>query len=139
MATRADFYIQDKKGELEFLGSTVNDYDGDFEDSKTVSEFRQNVLDKLKLNNSVSGKWYWPWDNSVVTDEVFIFKHTPSFFNKDKGVLYTKTYFKGRDCNSNILGVCLYKNRYHESQDDSGYLPDSMIKFIEVPNLKHLS
>lgn len=139
MATRADFYIQDKDGKLEFLGSTVNDYDGDFEESKTVTDFRKSVLDKLKENNSIAGKWYWPWDNSAITDEVFIFKHTPSFFNKDKGVLLTKTYFKDKDYHSNVLGICLYKNRYSEKMDDDGYLPDNMLSFIELPNLKHLS
>jgi len=92
MATRADFYIQDHKENLEFLGSTVNDYEGDFEKAKTVEQYRASVIELLEENESELGKWYWPWKNSVISDEVFIFRNTPKLFSKGKGVLLTKVY-----------------------------------------------
>lgn len=138
MATRADFYIQNKDGNLIFLGSTVNDYDGDFEEAKTVSEFEKLIYEKLRDNKSGIGVWYWPWKTSYISDLVFIFKHTPSFFNRDKGELWCKT-----NCNPNIFNqyndknkLCITKFSNKNKLNEDGYIDEKFIKIIDIPTMK---
>lgn len=95
MATRADYYTL-IKGELKFLGSTSNAYDGDYLEAKTLNQFVDRVNEELKGNNSIQEKWYWPWTNSKLTDEVFIFKNTPKLFNKSAGKVLMKIHSDGK-------------------------------------------
>ncbi|MFD2874057.1 hypothetical protein ACFS5N_16360 [Mucilaginibacter ximonensis] len=133
MATRADFYIQHTDGKLELLGCTSNAYDGDFEKAKTVGQFRKAVGELLIENNSLPGKWYWPWKTSHITDEVFVFKHTPSFFNKDKGKLLSKVYV--RDVSDDFLYFSDYEERYNRElfNEETGLFDISRAQLIQLP------
>lgn len=114
MATRADFYIWHPSGEIELLGCTSNAYDGDFETAKTDLEFRERVNNLLAENNSIRGKWYWPWKHSKITDEVFVFKVTPRLFKKRAGKLMSKVYTQWHDSNSRELYLADFDLRYDE-------------------------
>jgi len=132
MATRADFYIR-KNGELEFLGSTSNDYYGDFEKSRTEKHFRQSVNDLLAGNQSLQGKWYWPWKTSFITDEVFIFDVRPQIFNKQAGILLAKVHTE-KERKEPILAFLQYDKRYSDKYSNGeGDHYSKHCEFIEMP------
>lgn len=134
MATRADFYIR-KNNKLEFLGCTSNDYYGEFEKSKDENHFRKSVSELLRQNNSIDGKWYWPWKNSFISDEVFIFDVRPAWLNKHKGVLLAKVHTE-KDRKEPILAFLDYRKRYQDAymDEESSHYSKNCI-FIEMPNI----
>lgn len=111
MATRADFYVM-KDGELELIGCTSNEYSGDFEEATNLKDYLKSVRELLRLNKSSEGKWYWPWSNSHITDEVFVFQVKPNFFSKNAGVLLSKVHVNG--CPETHLYFAKYDDRYNE-------------------------
>lgn len=123
MATRADFYIMDAKGKLELVGCTSNDYDGEFEEAKTAHKFRKEVRIMLNRNNSIEGRWYWPWKNSHISYEVFIFR-------MDKKEVWCKTY---DDTSETQLAIIPMKDRY--MNEEGGYNHEN-IEIIELPLMK---
>lgn len=132
MSTRADFYIR-KKGQLEFLGSTSNDYYGDFEKSKDEKHYRKSVSELLVENRSFPKKWYWPWKTSFISDEVFVFDVRPSFFNKHKGVLLSKVHTE-KESNEPVLAFLEYDHKYTEKYyKQEGYHYSKDCIFIEMP------
>jgi len=119
MATRVDFYVMSPDGELQFIGNTVNEYYGDFEKATNVKDYLKSVRELLAINSSIEGKWYWPWKTSNISDEVFVFKQTPTFFNKNKGKLLSKVYVNGEDRDENYLWFADYDKRYDEKYMDN--------------------
>lgn len=137
MATRADFYIMQPDSTLEFVGSTSNSYYGDFETATSLKDYLKSVNELLVKNGSIPGKWYWPWKHSRITDEVFIFKITPSWLNKTKGILMTKCDVKGE---SNLempeLYIVPYSVRYDERYySEQGYYQKDKTVKISLPIL----
>ena len=136
MATRSDFYILHHDGKLEFLGNTTNEYYGDFETANTETKYRLSVIELLKENHSILGKWYWPWDTSKISDNVFVFKCTPSFFNKYKGVLMCKTHVTGDNDNFK-LPVVKYDERYNEKYyNEDGYYDPKFVEWITLRKMR---
>lgn len=77
MGTRADFYIKNNK-ELEWMGSIA--WDGYEIDNvaKAVTEKEYRYLLEIFLGNRDDSTypkdgWPWPWNNSKLTDECYIF------------------------------------------------------------------
>lgn len=135
MATRADFYVLDVENQFKFVGSTVNEYYGDFEKATNLNDYLKSVKEILKENQSIEGKWYWPWKNSNISDEVFVFKLTPSFFNKNKGVLLTKVHVK--DCPDTHLDFIKYTDRGNEVyHDEAGYYDKKYTERYLLPIMK---
>ena len=134
MATRADFYIR-KNNELEFLGSTSNDYYGDFEKSKNEIHYRDSVNMLLANNNSERFKWYWTWKNSYISDEVFIFDVRPNILNKSKGLLLAKVH-TDKERKEPFLYFIEYKKRYTDKyiDEDSAHYSEHCI-LIMMPNI----
>ena len=128
MATSADFYTL-IKGELNFIGSTLNAYDGDYLESKKLNHFIEKVKEELKENNSIEGKWYWPWENSKLTDEVFIFELTPSLLNKQKGKVLMKIS-SDYDFENGIANFIEYNGCLGDVDTDGLY-----IESIQLPQL----
>lgn len=134
MATRADFYIR-KNGVLEFLGSTSNDYYGDFEKSTNEKHYRNAIREQLIGNKSIEGEWYWPWKNSFITDEVFIFDVRPALFNKGKGVLLAKVH-TDQERKEPVLAFLDYDKRYTDRyHNEGGYHYANDCIFIEMPEI----
>lgn len=134
MATRADFYIMNTDGSLELLGCTLNDYDGPFEDATNEDQFRKEVSIMLQRNESVAGKWYWPWKNSHISDQVFIFKKTPKLLNKKKGVVMTKVHINP-DTTEDQLAIVRFEDRYNEKYyNEDGYYDTSKVEIINLPS-----
>lgn len=78
MGTRADFYIEKKDKSLEWLGSISFDgYEIDnVEGSKTPRQYKSRLKSFLKNRDDATFPeqgWPWPWDNSKLTDEIYIF------------------------------------------------------------------
>jgi len=76
MGTRADFYVR-KDNQMEWVGSIAFDgYDiGGVGMATTEQGFRNTLSEFLKgrddLTNPKDG-WPWPWNNSKLTDEVWV-------------------------------------------------------------------
>jgi len=139
MGTYADFYILHTNGHMELLGCTKNEYDGDFTDAKTKKQFRDGVATLLTLNRSEPGQWYWPWKNSKITDEVFVFKATPKWYNRDKGVLLSKVYCKEEERDEDHLYFAEYDKRYDEKymvDGERGYYNPAFAEKIKLPLMK---
>lgn len=136
MSTRADFYIQETTGELKFLGSTSNSYYGDFETATKRQQYLTSIWDLLRENGSQPNKWYWPWKNSQITDEVFIFRMTPRWFNRSKGVLLTKVYTRGEKSFDELYFI-KYSDRGNPLHtDEDGYTKTESAQLIKLPILK---
>lgn len=132
MATRADFYTMDKDGKLILIGCTSNNYSGDFEEATNINDYLKSVRELMAENNSIEGKWYWPWTNSHITDEVFIFKSTPKWYNKNRGVLLSKVYV--HNCPDTHLYFAKFDVRYSEKyQLEGGYYKPEHATLIELP------
>jgi len=132
MATRADFYTMSEKGEFTFIGSTSNSYYGDFEKATNIQDYLKSVRELLRENNSIEGKWYWPWKNSHISDEVFVFKNTPKLLNKNKGILLTKVHVRG--CEETHLNFIKYTDRSNENlHDENGYFDQKYTEKYLLP------
>lgn len=80
MGTRADFYIKQEKNKkkMEWCGSIALDgYEIDgVEEAKTETEFRNKLkifLDDRDDSTYPKDGWPWPWNNSKLTDETWVF------------------------------------------------------------------
>lgn len=136
MATRADFYILHPNGQMELLGCTSNEYSGDFEDAKNETQYRKGVSELLQANRSLPGKWYWPWLNSHITDEVFVFEITPTLFNKHKGRVLTKVYTKPDVPETKLAFIENSKRGDDRYTDQQGYTRLDYCKIIELPTFE---
>lgn len=135
MATRADFYVMLSDKSLEFIGSTSNSYYGDFEKATSLKDYLKSVKELLAENGSIPGKWYWPWKHSKISDEVFIFKLTPTWLFKNKGVLMTKVHVHDDGgCDNPILNIVKYADRYDERYyDTDGYYQRDRTELVNLP------
>lgn len=77
MGTRADFYIR-KSNELTWMGSIA--WDGykidNVAKSKTEERFISNLAEFLSNRDDATypkDGWPWPWKNSKLTDEIWVF------------------------------------------------------------------
>lgn len=92
MGTRADFYLK-KQDELTWLGSIAWDgYEiGKVAKSKTEQQFIDNLNEFLAERRDAtipSQGWPWPWDNSKLTDECWL-------FNCDDNSMYRAFEYEG--------------------------------------------
>ena len=77
MGTRADFYLKNDDN-LEWLGSIAFDgYDiDDVSKASTKTEFKKllkDFLDNRDDSTYPENGWPWPWNNSKLTDEIYVF------------------------------------------------------------------
>lgn len=139
MATRVDFYVLDVDEKLEFIGSTVNEYYGDFEKAVSLQTYLKSVRELLKENNSIEGKWYWPWKTSNISDEVFVFKVTYQLFNWTVGKTLSKVYVDGEDRDENYLWFADYNKRYEERymvSQERGLYNKKFAQKIRLPRME---
>lgn len=135
MATRVDFYVLTPDKKLNFVGSTVNEYYGDFEKATTLKDYLKSVRELMIENKSIEGNWYWPWKNSHISDEVFVFKQTPKFLNRGNGVLLTKVDVRG--CEATHLNFIEYSKRGNENlHDEDGYYDEKFTEKYLLPIMK---
>jgi hypothetical protein len=78
MGTRADFYLLKEKTELQWVGSIAWDgYEIDGVEMATSEQgylnIIQQVMSRRKDFTSPEKGWPWPWNNSKLTDEVYVF------------------------------------------------------------------
>lgn len=77
MGTRADFYVR-KSNELNWMGSIAWDgYSiGNIGKSKTERQFLNRLKSFLSERDDATypeNGWPWPWKNSKLTDEIWVF------------------------------------------------------------------
>ncbi len=80
MGTRADFYVKKLKSETPVWKGSIA-FDGyaidKVENAKTVNEFEELLTDFLSERDDATipekHGWPWPWKNSKLTDEVWVF------------------------------------------------------------------
>lgn len=143
--TRADFYI--KEGDkYTYLGGNSNNYDGEFEKATNAFDFENAVEELLNEENDSIDNYAdqllpWPWKNSKLTCEVFIFEVTkPKFWQfwkrKDSGILYRKACvsYNYDDITEPLL--CFPVNGEHENfvNEDEEYIKEKLIPFY-MPQL----
>ena len=142
MVTRADFYIQNDVG-LEWLGSIA--WDGYEIDSvskaMTETEYRallKDFLDNREDSTYPKDGWPWPWNNSKLTDESYIF-----IPEKPLGIGKVWQAFKGEqeidfEDHKTPLTFCpidMYP-KYNDEMDD--YEKPTISKEICVPDMTEL-
>lgn len=82
MGTRADFYVEQTDGQLDWLGSIAWDgYPGGLPrgllGARTESGFRHAVAAELASRNDATlpdKGWPWPWDDSHTSDYGYVFR-----------------------------------------------------------------
>lgn len=91
MGTRADFYYEDTKKQLHWIGSIGWDgyargVDFLYRSPKTIPEFKTRVAKFLSTREDATlpkQGWPWPWETSKTTDYAYIFR---------KGKVYVSNY-----------------------------------------------
>lgn len=79
MGTRADFYIkQENIDKIEYCGSIAWDgYEIDgVEEAKSIVDFRRKLKEFAEQRDDFTHPtegWPWPWLNSKLTDEIWVF------------------------------------------------------------------
>lgn len=151
MATRADFYIKEND-KYTLIGCTVNNYNGPFEVAKTASVFLKFVKSMLLEEGDTrdyigTQKLGWPWSNSKLTDECFIFEiKKPKFWQilkpKDSGVLYKKfssnkySYGNYEDVSTPMYAFPINSTKWEDFDDDGEYIGKLTPKAFYLPSLK---
>lgn len=142
MGTRADFYIQEND-KLEWLGSIAWDgYDiGEVANAKYKDDYRSLLNDFLSGREDATFPdmgWPWPWLNSKLTDEIYIF--IPNNKNEE-GEIWKK--FGGYDYgdHKNHLSPLEFipmndEQEYDEDQDE--WKEPKRSQKICVPDMSHL-
>ena len=132
MGTRADFYIKKNK-KIEWLGSIAWDgYEIDeVEDAKSEEEYVKLLTEFLSERNDATYKedgWPWPWNNSKLTDECYVFEH---------GTIWQMISHDGnyRDHSTE----CLFAPYNEAETNDDGEIINSVAtRRFCVPDMSHL-
>ena len=142
MGTRADFYIKEENSkEIEWCGSIAWDgYEIDgVEKAKTEKEFRSKLkefLDNRDDSTYPTDGWPWPWKNSKLTDETWI-------FIKDKfgkGEVWRCYEKEGKFDDNTTPLICVPWNKqpeYDEGKDK--YKQTEYSRKILVPDMSKIS
>lgn len=147
MATRADFYV--KEGDkYTLIGCTMNNYSGPFEKSKTSIDFIEcikQMLDEGDTRDYIKTQTLpYPWTNSKLTDECFIFEiEKPKFWQFFKSKNFGKVYrvYKKtgnhNDVSTPVLALPIKNFKWEDFEEDTGeYIGKLKIKELYLPELK---
>jgi hypothetical protein len=145
MSTRADFYIKKSDNKLEWLGSIAFDgYDiGVIEKAKTEIEFKKYLNEFFEGRNDVtlpSQGWPWPWNNSKLTDECYVWiTDTGTFLGKAGDGRLWKMW-EGEDYKDYSIPAVFIPANENPGYDDNTDTFSEPIEMIElcVPDMSHL-
>lgn len=111
MGTRADFYVETKKG-LEYLGSIgwdggPNGMDFGVLHADSAKEYKDAVIKFLNSREDASlpkrDGWPWPWENSNTTDYAYIFKKGEVFASHFGSPLFSAAEYASLDDKSRCI------------------------------------
>lgn len=137
MGTRADFYIvKTKTGTPKWLGSIAWDGNeiGNVEEAKTKLQYLGRIKKFLNGRDDSTypeNGWPWPWRNSKITDECYVFV-------EDKNKIYRLIDYKGDHNDSAIPArFCPINVNYLDKEYDVKEIVRGEIEMV-MPDMKEV-